>query len=209
MSSTKRINEKAFFRDFKKTFQLPRRKPGAPIIVAIAGPSRVGKTTALKFVQKKLPYFVRLCHDDMRLFLRERGHSVPAVEKFLNESLPIATLGEYFLREGYSVMLDANFATDSKKIELVKKFSKKMEAPLFVIRAWAPASVVRERLRGKKTALFPDWRVGLRHFERSRKQFDYEKLKSLYVARVNTAKPLETQLKKPMKLFWETMRGGR
>jgi predicted kinase len=208
MSSTKKIDSAAFLRDFKKTLALPKRKPGRPIIIAVAGPARIGKTTVLRFVQHKLPQFVRLCHDDMRLFLHHKGFDVPATEKFLYEAKPAVRLGGDFLREGYGVMLDANLATRPENVGLLRKFSKQADAPFFVIRALAPVGVVRERLRGKKTALFPNWRVGLAHFERSRKQFNYKKFDRFCFARVNTARPLGEQLKKPIKLLGEAMRVG-
>lgn len=206
MRSTKRkIKLSEFIREFGKTVRLPKQKPRKPVILAIAGPSRVGKTTTLKFIGKKVPSFVRISNDDMRLFLYRKGFSAIKTEEFLYGSVPIFRLAELFLKYGYGVMLDANLVSRPEKMDLIKKLSKKFHAQFFVIRAWAPVGVVRRRLKGVKSELFHDWRVGLEHFERSRKQFDYEKLNKLYLTEVNTARPLAAQLKNAIKLLNDTM----
>ena len=43
------------------------------------------------------------------------------------------------------------------------------------------------------------------HFERSRKQFDYEKFSDLYLAQVNSFKPLAPQLKKAIRVLETAM----
>lgn len=186
-----------FLRNFRRKLVLPRSKSPRPIILAAAGPSRVGKTTVFRFIQKRLPYFVRIAHDDMRLFLYGCGFpDSPIVEKFLYNAAPSYIFAEQFLRRGYGVILDDNFATKPIKAKMAKSLAQKTKARFFLIRVWAPAGLVRKRLRKTKSKLFPDWRVGLAHFERSRKQFNYEKPSRMYFAKINTAKPLAPQLKK-------------
>ena len=67
------INFDWFSKSFKKLLVLPKKKPKKPIILAPAGPSRVGKTTVMRFIEKRLPYFVHVAHDEMRLFFYRRG----------------------------------------------------------------------------------------------------------------------------------------
>ncbi len=195
-STKKKIDLSEFIREFRKTMRPPKRKPRRPVILAITGPSRVGKTTTLKFIEKKLPFFVRISHDDMRLFLYRKGFNAPETEEFIYGLTPVSRLVEFFLGKGHGVMIDANLASRAEKLESIEESAKKFHAQFFIIRAWAPVSVVRRRLKKAKSELFPDWRVGLKHFERSRKQFNYEKFNHLYLARVNTARPLAGQLKK-------------
>lgn len=207
MHSTKRkINLPDFLRRFRKQIKLPKRKPRRPILLVPAGPSRVGKTTVLKYVQKKLPYFVRITHDEMRLFLYKRGFpDTPAVENFLYRSAPSFALAEIYLRKGYGVIIDDNFASKPIKFTRLMKLVKKFRVGFFVIQIWAPAKIVRKRLRGAKSKLFKDWRRGIEHFERSRKEFDYEKFNKLYAAKINTARPLPQQLDPVIEKFKTAM----
>lgn len=202
----RKINPTAFIREFEKTLDVPHKKPRKPIILAVAGPSRVGKTTVLRCISQKLPYFVRIANDDMRLLLYVRGFpDSPTVESFLYRSAPSVWLAEKYLKRGYSVMLDDNFASNPIKLKHHKELMSKFDTKFFVIRVWAPARVVRHRLRGTNSKLFPDWRVGLAHFERSRKQFDYKHIGVPYLACVNTARPLASQLRRAIAALKEAM----
>ena len=195
-----------FVREFGKTLKLPKCKPPQPIILASAGPSRVGKTGTMKFIEKRLPYFVRISHDAIRLFLYRRGWAdSPRVENFIYRKRPSYNFAEKFLRKGYSVIIDDNFASKPIKLILAQGLAKKFKTGFFVIRVWAPVNAVRRRLRGGKSALFPDWRVGLDHFERSRKEFNYKNFDKLYLARINTAQPFESQLKQAMRKLNDAM----
>lgn len=89
-------------------------------------------------------------------------------------------------------------------VNLASEFS----TAFFVIRVWAPPDLVKKRLMLKnylKSELFHDWKTAWEHFERSRKQFDYEKFNDLYLARVNSFKPLSPQLKKAIRVLETAM----
>ncbi len=178
-----------------------------PVLLAIAGPSRVGKTTILKYIQKKLPYFVRIAQDDMRLFLYRKGFDPESVEPFLYKANPALFIGKQWLEKGYGVMIDANIASRPELVALFERVAKKYDAQFFIIRAQAPVTAVRRRLKKATSELFPNWQKSIAHFERSRKQFDYEKLDRPYVAKVNTARPLASQLRKTISIIMDAVYG--
>ncbi len=201
-----------FLKEFYKTIKLPKRKPGRPVILAVAGPSCVGKTTAMKFIQKKLPYFARISHDEMRLFIYRRDFpDSKNVESFIYDNAPSYVLAAKYLKLGYSVILDDNLASKPNKFKELQQLAKKFRVKFFVVRVLATESFVREKLKKKikpskflKTGVFRDWRVGLEHFKRS-KEFDYNRFNDLYLAKINSAKSLDEQLKETISILKDKM----
>ena len=210
--ANKKISESWFLKEFSKTLKLPKRKPGKPVILAVAGPSCVGKTTAMKFIQKKLPYFARISHDEMRLFIYRRGFpDSPKVESFIYDNAPSYVLAEKYLKLGYSVILDDNLVSKPVKIKSVRNLARKFRIKFFVFSVLATEDFIKKKLKEKikarnflKTGVFRDWRVGLEHFRRS-KGFDYDKFDKLYLAKINSAKPLNRQLKEAIGTLKEEM----
>lgn len=203
-----KIDLENFIKRFSKTLNLPKRKPGKPILLVPAGPSHVGKTMVMKFIEKKLPYFVRICHDDMRLFLRKRKFLTHEIESFLSKDFPSYLLATDYLRMGYSVILDDNFASKQMKLMLAREVAGEFNTDFFIIKVLAPSQLVKKRLlkeKFSKKTLFPNWQTAWDHFKRSRKEFDYKKLNKLYFAKVDNSKPLEPQLREKILLLKKAM----
>ncbi len=190
-------------RNFILTLRVPRKKSLRLILVAPYGPSCVGKSTAMRYLAKHLP-LVHIQHDHIRLFFRARGIDE---NKYLYKYHPLERTGERFLKKGYSVILDANFATNHTHVPAAKKLAKKYNAKFFLVRVVAPKSYIIKKLKAKKFlplekgGLLPSAEVAIAHFLRSLKEFNYEWLKKETSVVVNSSKPLKPQLKNTIDLL--------
>ena len=187
---------------FASALPVPQEKFNHLVIIAPYGPSCVGKSTVMKYLAKRIP-LVYIQHDGIRLFFRAKGIDE---NKYLYKHQVLFRIGELFLKKGYSVILDANFATHHQHVPAAKKLAKRYRARLFLIRVTAPQSYILRKLKRKKFlptnrgGLLPNARVAIEHFLRSSKQFDYERLMRQTVAVVDSSKPLGSQLKRVISL---------
>lgn len=205
--STKELD--ALIESFAKTVNTPEKKSKKLIIVAPYGPSCIGKSTVMKYLTEKLP-LVHIQNDAIRLFLRERG--MDENEPLYKYSL-LQRVGELFLRKGYSVILDANFASDHKHVQTAEEAAEEHNAKLFLIRVTAPESYIIEKLKSTKLltldggGLLPDADTAIEHFLRSSEQFDYESLMPKTLAVVDSSKPLDSQLEEAIGVLRDAMSG--
>lgn len=209
MRLTKKTDLATFLRQFGSQLNLPEKKPGRPILLGPSGPSCVGKTTTMKFIARRLPYFVRIANDDIRLFLRRSGSGSRETEAFIHKKIPAYHLAQKFLRKRYSVIVDANFATPHAKLPTLRRMLKKPKTELFLIRITAPPAFVKRKLRNKrffKSGLLPSWKVAWQHFVRSRREFNYDALADYYIGVVDTSRPLKRQLKETIAILASAMK---
>lgn len=205
--STKELD--ALIESFAKTVNTPEKKSKKLIIVAPYGPSCIGKSTVMKYLTEKLP-LVHIQNDAIRLFLRERG--MDENEPLYKYSL-LQRVGELFLRKGYSVILDANFASDYSHVSTAENVAKKRNEKFFLIRITAPKSYIIEKLKSIKflpldgRGLLPDADTAIEHFLRSSEQFDYESLMPKTLEVVDSSKPLDSQLEEVIGVLRDAMSG--
>jgi len=197
----------ALVKSFANTVLTPKKKSKKLIITAPYGPSRVGKTTVMKYLAERLP-LVHIEHDDIRLFLRQKGLDE---NEFLYKHQLLLRVSEFFLGKGYSVIPDANFATDNKHLQDAKELAKKYKAKVFLIRIVAPKQHVIKRIKDQKRSdkewVFPDADTAIEHFLRSSEQFDYESLAPKTLAVVDSSKPLDSQLEEAIGVLRDAMSG--
>jgi predicted kinase len=205
----KKIRLAAFLRGFQKELKLPTKKAPRPVVIVPAGPACVGKTTTMKFLQKKLPYFVRIARDDMRVYLYRKGFTdKEMVDNFLFRASPSFRLAKIYLKKGYSLILDYNFAAFPSQSKPTIKLAEKMGAKFFVLRIDAPAAFIKNKLRHKrflKYGVMPNWKAAYEHFLRTSKQFDYDKFNNFYLAHISTARPLAPQMRVAIRKLYSEM----
>src|SRR3989344_2065451 len=188
---------------FSEGISVPRKKSENPIIVAPYGPSCVGKTTVMRYVAQELG-LSHIQNDEIRIFLRNKGIDE---NEILYRCNLLGRVGEYFLKKGYGIVLDANFATNHDHLLKAKKLAEKYKASFFLIRVIAPEPYVIEKLRNKKFlsqdvgGLLPDAETAIEHFKRSLTQFDYEKLMPSTLTIVDSSEQLEPQLEKSIAIM--------
>ena len=189
--------------EFSKTLTVPRKKAEKLIILAPHGPSCVGKTKVMKYIADRLP-FVHIQHDAIRFFLRGKGLDE---NKYLYKHELLPRVAERFLRKGYSVIADANFATNHKHVEVAEEMARKHRASFVLIRVVAPKSFIVKKLGRKKFlpmdrgGLLPDRETALEHLTKSSKQFDYDRLMPHTLKVINSSRPLGLQLRTPLRVL--------
>ena len=179
---------------FAKELRVPERKAIHPIVVAPVGPSRSGKTTVMTYVASRLG-LVHVQSDCIRLFLRRHGLNSG---KYINRYGLIFCVGERFLKLGYGVVLDANFASDPSRVLQARHLAKKYGGQFFLVRVKSSQGrmirVLKKIKYPDKGGLFLDAQTAIAHLTRSAKQFDYKTLEKRAVVKVNPFKPLGPQL---------------
>jgi predicted kinase len=192
---------------FAWTLRKPKKRSSSLVIVGPFGPSCVGKTTVMRFIARRLP-IVHIQNDAIRLFLRSRGIDE---NKYLYKYELIHRVAQMFLKLGFSVIIDANFATSHKHVKRAQQFAKQYGASFFLIRVVAPKQAVIKKLKQKRFlpvdrgGLLPDVETAVGHFLRSSKQFDYERLTPQALAIINASRPLAPQLKAPLRVLRSAM----
>jgi len=191
-----RINKLA--KDFSKTTKLPAAKSPRPIIVGPFGPCLIGKTTSMKVLARKSP-FVHIEHDKIRRFLTKKGISEDEQKEILYKYLFIVYVAEHFLKKGYSVIVDRNFATGHHSfLTALKKEAAKRKTKFFLIRIKAPKWFILKKIKNMKLKQIPDRKTGFDCYFYALKNYKkfYNELKSRALITIDTSKPISPQFQK-------------
>lgn len=171
------FNIDSFVKEFILSLKKPKNRIEPQIIIAPYGPSCVGKSTVMKAIAKKLP-LAYISSDGLRILLRNKGFD----ESLLKKHHLFEGIAEKLLKEKYSLILDANFASSSGHLEKTEKLVQKFKAKLFLIRIAAPKIFVLRKIKNKKWllpekgGLLATKKEAIEHFLRSSKQYDYKQL---------------------------------
>lgn len=196
---------------FAKTIKLPEKKSPLPIAVGPFGPCCVGKSTAMKELAKKLP-LVRIDHDALRLFMRGRGYNQDnKMNEILYKYRLILHLAKSFLKSGYSVILDRNFAIPhsetgqaNPKLNIqkqIKGWERDLGTKFFLIEVKAPKKFVLNKIKtmkvipGKEGGLLATREALLGCYFGALK-YNYKVLSHGAIGAINTSKPISKQLAK-------------
>jgi aminoglycoside phosphotransferase family enzyme/predicted kinase len=130
-----------------------------PLVVAIGGGTRTGKTTIARGLAEEIDA-VHLRSDEIRRDVAAASHLVRGERDALDRGkytptmtamtyTTLASRARMLVRAGYSVILDATFATVSSRRE-VRRMARACRADLVAIECRAPVSVVEQRAHGQQ-----------------------------------------------------------
>ncbi len=199
--------------DFSKTIKLPAIKSPRPIIVGPFGPCLIGKTTSMKVLAQKLP-FVHIEHDKIRWFLTKKGISDDGQKKILYKYLFIVYVARHFLKKGYSVIVDRNFATGHKNFLMVlEQEAIRRKTKFFLIRIDAPKWFILRKIKNMKLKTaseekyLPDRKTGFDCYFYALKSYKkfYNELKPRALITINTSKSISPQFQKILPFFKKEM----
>lgn len=187
-------------RAYSQTLRVPQQTSPQPIVIAPFGPCCVGKTTTITHLAKRLSV-VHINHDRIRILMRKRG--LEKEEDALYKYLFIVRLAKKYLQRGYSVVLDRDFGTNNKDLlREIEKLTKELGARLFLIQITAPKQFIKKKIFTRKLISPEMGGIPDRHtawscytYSITHYQENYKKLATKAIAKVNTSKPLTSQLK--------------
>ena len=115
-------NKKQFLEKYIKDIKALEEKTA----IFTAGMSGVGKTEFCIFFKENNSHFIHIDTDDIREFFRPIGYDGQNSEKFQKvASRGFSELFNYSLKQGYSIILDSNFASKTQATQNIERLLKR------------------------------------------------------------------------------------
>lgn len=172
--------------EYRRSLILPKTKHNPPFILAPVGLIGTGKSAAISPLAEKLDC-VRISGDEIRLLLKRRGLTYDSLHDIAT------TLHKQFHREGYSVAIDSDCASDQTR-EFIAECEKEFGVKTFWIHVIAPKEVVIARMQNSRSNHYleqnPD--TWIENY-RNRKHL-HEKLPMPFIYTFDSTKELDSQV---------------
>lgn len=186
-------SELAVLNDYESTLSVPKLRPEKLFVLCPVGLVGAGKTTVVKPLSERLG-LVRISGDEIRKMLKERGLG------YENVSRIVFSLAEKYIKNGYSIAIDSDCASEHTQKMISKAASEYKAMPVW-IHINPPESFIVDKLKNfKHTWLFKNADEAIKNYL-DRKPL-HENLAMPFAYAFDTSKlDLEKQMKEAVEII--------